>query len=363
MNKHINIFKYLILVMILTIINYPITVYADDNGDLVYEDTNGDWHYQTDENDAKYFDEMLKLEWNSKLSDSEKLLYGNNIEIYKQKRLSDLKNRVVIKYTLKQPDENGQTVVYKDYSLTSTVGDKSNGTYLENFYYETDWQRNVNSVDIWLPCTVNSSSDAPQIKNPGKEYKTITDENGKEIWDKNSGYGGNFCMGARVGEIRALQWKDFDFEAGTVYIHGYIKPYKNADGHIYEQKTNYTKAHAENGLRTIPICGEIYERFYNLYNIKNPDGEDYVFMSNGHFLNCDAYNHRLRAIADRVGIKYQSSHKIRFWYATNLFEKGVDESIIQKLMGHDNVKTTQHYNRSAKRHVAIANTEYEKLVY
>ena len=191
-------------------------------------------------------------------------------------------------------------------------------------------------------------------------------EDAKKNWDISDYYKAillQFYMGARVGEIRALQWRDFDFEAGTVYIHGYIKPYKNADGHIYEQKTNYTKAHAENGLRTIPICGEIYERFYNLYNIKNPDGEDYVFMSNGHFLNCDAYNHRLRAIADRVGIKYQSSHKIRFWYATNLFEKGVDESIIQKLMGHDNVKTTQHYNRSAKRHVAIANTEYEKLVY
>ena len=182
MNKHINIFKYLILVMILTILNYPITVYADDNGD---------WHYQTDENDAEYFDEMLKLEWNSK-SEEYKAEY-NGFEDYKQKRLSKLKNRVVIKYTLKQPDENGQTVVYKDYRYTTTVGDKSNGTYLENFYYETDWQRNVNSVDIWLPCTVNS--EAPSIKNPGKEYKTITDENGKEIWDKNSGCGGNFCMG------------------------------------------------------------------------------------------------------------------------------------------------------------------------
>lgn len=184
MNKHINIFKYLILVMILTIINYPITVYADDNGD---------WHYQTDENDAEYFDEMLELEWNS--TPEKKKAEYNGFEDYKQHRLSQLKNRVVIKYTLKQPDENGQTVVYKDYGYTTTVGDKSNGTYFENFYYETDWQRNVNSVDIWLPCTVNSSSDAPQIKNPGKEYKTITDENGKEIWDDSSGYGGNFCMG------------------------------------------------------------------------------------------------------------------------------------------------------------------------
>lgn len=191
-------------------------------------------------------------------------------------------------------------------------------------------------------------------------------EEAKRNWDVSDYYKAiylHFYLGARIGEIRALQWKDFDFEAGTVYIHGYIKPYKDADGNKYELKTSYTKSHAENGLRTIPICGEVYDMFYNLYNQKKPDGEDFVFMSNGHFLSCDAYNHRLRAIADRIGIKYQSSHKIRFWYATNLFEKGVDERIIQKLMGHDNPKTTQHYNRSAKRHAAMSNDEYERLVY
>ena len=47
---------------------------------------------------------------------------------------------------------------------------------------------------------------------------------------------------------------------------------------------------------------------------------------------------------DKAGInKVVGVHGLRHSYATHLLEYGTDMSIIQKLMGHNNVKTTEVY--------------------
>ena len=49
---------------------------------------------------------------------------------------------------------------------------------------------------------------------------------------------------------------------------------------------------------------------------------------------------------EEAGIRYLSSHKIRFFGATVLFNAGVDPEQIRRIMGHTNIAMTEHYNRT-----------------
>ena len=44
----------------------------------------------------------------------------------------------------------------------------------------------------------------------------------------------------------------------------------------------------------------------------------------------------------------RSSHKIRFTACTEMYRNGVDEKVIQTLMGHSSVTTTRGYDRRKK---------------
>ncbi len=56
-------------------------------------------------------------------------------------------------------------------------------------------------------------------------------------------------------------------------------------------------------------------------------------------------NHLLKYYADKVGIKKRiHAHKFRHCFGTHLLDQGVDMTLIQKLMGHKSLKSTQIYS-------------------
>ena len=75
-------------------------------------------------------------------------------------------------------------------------------------------------------------------------------------------------------------------------------------------------------------------------------------MNNNEYLFTDENNIQMTSngikmffkhLRDDIKIDVLSPHKLRHYYATNLYEKSLDIYLVSKLLGHTNIKTTQIY--------------------
>ena len=57
----------------------------------------------------------------------------------------------------------------------------------------------------------------------------------------------------------------------------------------------------------------------------------------------------MKKYCKEAGIEYHSSHKIRFYACSNMYENNIDENIIQYNMGHSSVDMTRKYDRRKKK--------------
>ena len=131
-----------------------------------------------------------------------------------------------------------------------------------------------------------------------------------------------YGCGLRVSEIVNLEKNDFDFEEGLIHI-------RLAKG----KKDRFVK---------IPYS--IKNKFYNYYNLINGD---ILFPSNRcGKLTTAAIQAIVKNARKKCGIKKEVyPHLLRHSFATHLLEQGTDLRIIQKLLGHSDIKTTQIYTQ------------------
>ncbi|WP_143008462.1 tyrosine-type recombinase/integrase [Pseudobutyrivibrio sp. YE44] len=155
-----------------------------------------------------------------------------------------------------------------------------------------------------------------------------------------------FCSCTRIGEIRALKWEDVDFERHTMYIHREIVRRKDSEGHEIFVCVNHTKSGLKEGNRVQPLSDKAIE-VLKAQRRENPFGE-YVFLYNDAPLVSNTINHHLKRICERVDIPYMSSHKIRFWSVTNMYANGMQQADIQRMAGHADPATTDHYKRVSR---------------
>ena len=80
-------------------------------------------------------------------------------------------------------------------------------------------------------------------------------------------------------------------------------------------------------------------------HVLNPDSE-YIFIRNGQPLATVTFNRRLKKCCEKLGIKYRSSHKLRFSTASIMYKNGMEDTKLQKLLGHTSLTMTHHYLRN-----------------
>ncbi|MCR4655067.1 MAG: site-specific integrase [Lachnospiraceae bacterium] len=153
-----------------------------------------------------------------------------------------------------------------------------------------------------------------------------------------------FCLCVRIGELRALSWRDVDFERKAVRIHSQVVEVMDDNGTKAEKRVEYTKGKKETGKRMLPLSERAIEILNRQY-ADNPNGE-YIFVKNGSEpLDSAYFNKILKNCCEKANVPYFSSHKIRFWAITEMYENNVPFSQIQRSAGHSSPTMTEHYIR------------------
>ncbi len=180
-----------------------------------------------------------------------------------------------------------------------------------------------------------------------------------------------FNLVCRIGELKALRWSDFDFEKRLVYIHTQIIETKSKppvtneticmkqNSKRYYTHVNYVKKHIGTGTRYQYLTEDALE---TLKKIKEQSTNEYLFLKNDMFLITTTFNEYLQKYCRQCNIEYRSSHKIRFYNATLIYD-GTNLTECQKILGHTNSAMTLKYFRDINEIDNLKNTfsKLEKL--
>lgn len=89
---------------------------------------------------------------------------------------------------------------------------------------------------------------------------------------------------------------------------------------------------------------------------------DYIFVSEqnrqlGKPLTYSAAYYKLKEVRQKTGIHF-SFHDLRHTFCTNLVQTGMDVSIVQIIMGHEHLSTTQKYTHLTSQYIADSLIQY-----
>lgn len=150
-----------------------------------------------------------------------------------------------------------------------------------------------------------------------------------------------YATGIRVSELINLKLTNIDLTDDFIRVFG--KGSKERISPISDVAIKYLK---------------IYITEYRNTLLRKKDSE-YVFINNfGNKISRQGFFKNLKQIAKNQGIKKEiSPHTLRHSYATHLLSHGADLRIIQELLGHSDISTTQIYTHLLNDKLKM---EYEK---
>jgi len=199
--------------------------------------------------------------------------------------------------------------------------------YLDNYNFTSTSQQNqiINAIRFLYKFGLNKKYDKVSFKRPKKEKKLlqVIDSNFiKSQLDKIKNLKHKailtltYSVGLRVSEITNLKIDDIDSKRMLIHL-------KNTKG-----KKD----------RIVPLSQTVLELLRNYYKKFKPS----VYLFNGQ--NSNQYSIKSCQLLYKKYIDQNSSiHTLRHSCFTNLLENGTDLKLIQKIAGHNNVKTTEIY--------------------
>ena len=128
--------------------------------------------------------------------------------------------------------------------------------------------------------------------------------------------------GVRVSEALSIRLQDVDFEREQVIVTG-----------------------KGNKQRVIPLSkGNVEMLADYLDNIRDADSEKLFALKKTGSFSSVYLNRLLNEAREKAGIeRHVTNHILRHTFATHLLKEGVDISVLQKLMGHNSLRTTAVY--------------------
>jgi integrase len=151
------------------------------------------------------------------------------------------------------------------------------------------------------------------------------------------------ATGARLGELSALAWSDFDFEAATVRIERAAKTYTGEGVKIEQTKT-------ESSIRTVAIPRFVIELLHKYRRewteLRWSLGSlwkagEYLFVTTRGKLRYPEHNgNRFRRFIRRHGLKELTPHGLRHSSASLLIAADVELKVISGRLGHSTITTT-----------------------
>lgn len=144
----------------------------------------------------------------------------------------------------------------------------------------------------------------------------------------------DFHLILRIGELKGLKWEDI--KGDTIFIRRFV----DDQNEIIED----IKGHANEGKRFMPLTPKAREILEQIRH-QNPNSE-YIFIRSGQPLATVTFNRRLKKCCEELNIEYRSSHKLRFSTASIMYKNGIEDTELQKLLGHTSLNMTHHYLRN-----------------
>lgn len=201
------------------------------------------------------------------------------------------------------------------------------------FYYEQVLHREKMFIDI------------PRPKKPLLLPKALNTDEIKKIIEKTENIKHRliiklcYGMGLRVSEIVNLKIEDIDSKNMTVFI-------------------SRGKGKKD---RIVNLPKSLLDELREYYRIYKPKFYLFEGMDNAQYSVRSTQNvfknaMKKAGISKRVGI-----HSLRHSYATHLLQYGTDISLIQKLMGHNSIKTTLVYTSVTDKHIAKVESPLDKI--
>lgn len=170
-----------------------------------------------------------------------------------------------------------------------------------------------------------------------------------------------FYSGIRLGELCALKWEDFDFEAGAVSITRTVSRIRNREPNREKTVLHVGTPKSETSLRKIPLPAFLL-RLIEKYSL--PFEEDDCYMLSGKAAPFDPriYQRMYKKVLAAAGVKDRKFHTIRHTFATRALELGVDIKTLSEILGHSSVNITLNvYTHSLMEQKKVAIEKFNEM--